>query len=507
MPLNRTEQKPNVLWLMTDEQRHDSCGFNGSSWARTPVLDKLAEHAFVFDNAYTPSPVCMPCRLTLLSGKRPSETGIWENEGAPEVKVDSLLEPFRNMGYRTATFGKQHYGGKDPVFETEESYVIPESVNCYDYNPPYQRSDYHGIKFRSKWLLGGKFPESVENKREMQAVERAREWLKESPEEPFFLRLSFSAPHTPVVPPSPFDTLIPIEEIPLPLAGVRQAPDTPQWLQRRRSEDGIHYLTQKEITRIRQLYYGEAAFADYAFGKLLSWMETQGLLDNTIIVFISDHGTHLGEQGIVQKRTFFEQSVKVPFFIRLPNESETACSRHIKKPVETTTLIPTLLELCGLPLPQRQHTRSLANALLKGLEIANTPIISQIAYGMDRMVMVRHKNLKLISNVDDTDEINMLFNLENDPSEQHNLHREYSYQNKLAELKGYMEKALNGTEKIQPLVKVLHSFDYSERGNVICPTCKQKDKTRSATDPKWTTEFKKPHICNHCGQKFALEKE
>ncbi len=499
---------PNILWLMTDEQRTDSLGLYGSSWAVSPHLNALARDATVFRNAYTPAPVCMAARLSLLSGKHPCETGVWGNEGHPQVRFESLLEPFHEAGYASATFGKQHYGGAERVFGTERGFVVSEAVGCYDYNPPYRCQDYGGIRYpgKWKWILGGTFPEDAEKKRERQAVRAALEWLENlASDTPFLLRLSFSAPHTPVVPPPPFDTLIPEAAIELPPEGDRLIGDPPGWLMKHVEMRWAHLLHPEEIRRMRRFYYGETAFVDHAFGILLDRMRETGRLENTIIAFVSDHGTHLGDQDQVQKGTFFETNAKVPYFIRVP-DSVGRCGRHIETPVGTITLLPTLIDLAGLELPTWVRGLSLKEVILGRTDPSPEPVYSEIAPDLERLVMVRDGRYKLMMDADDESDGGVLVDLDADPLETRNLYRSAEHRTVRDRLERLVRDHLAGTGPIQVFAKKLERIQTDPEGRVICPTCKNA-MGREVRDPRWTQGFARAYQCQHCGQRFGVEPE
>lgn len=134
----RTQNYPNVLWIMTDEQRTDSLGCYGSSWAITPYLDKYAKNGVIFKNAITPAPVCVPARASLLTGQYPSRTGIWWNHnGKDKRKLEHLTYIFEDAGYATASFGKQHYSSPNKAFQTEYHIEVNEIVDFYSYGSKY----------------------------------------------------------------------------------------------------------------------------------------------------------------------------------------------------------------------------------------------------------------------------------------------------------------------------------------------------------------------------------
>jgi choline-sulfatase len=505
-------QPPNILWLMTDEQRTDSLRFYDSPWAVSPNLDRYANEGVVFMNAYTPAPVCTPARVSILTGKYCSQTGVWRNIGNHELSFDLLTDVFRQAGYHSATFGKQHYGGPKKAFDLEKSLVTSVYVDPYGYAPQYDESKYDVVKYPGKWVLGGRFPEAAEKSREAECVDGAIAWLKEQPgDKPFLLRLSFSAPHTPVVPPVPFDTLIKEEEITLPPEGDALPQDCPIWMKWHYQGAGSWPFTPEQIRKMRRYYYGYAAFVDDQFGRLLRWMEGRGLLENTIIAFVADHGTHLCDNGLVQKGTFYDASARVPYFFWYP--PKIAQGRTLQTPVETRTLLPTLLEMAGLPVPDRCAGISLAETLRKGKEPAALPVFSEMSFGFDprhpdnRVVMVRDGQWKLCVCVDDETEKGELIDLGNDPLEQHNVYGQEKYAAIQQKLLQAVTAHIAGTEKPFANAARLQALEKSPAGQALCATCKRTTVARVDTAtiaPDWSDAFQEAYQCHHCGARFGI---
>ncbi len=428
-------ERPNILWLMTDEQRTDSLGCYGSPWARTPCLDRLAGEGVVFETAVTPSPVCVPARVALLSGRRPHRSGVMCNNDH-EGDWQPLTHAFRDHGYQTATFGKQHYFRPD-VFETTHNKVLSDAVHYFRYEKGRRLEDHDAVRYPSDhrgWIFAGRFPEPPEMTAEAQVVAAARQWLESrEPERPFFLRLSLNGPHTPVVAPEPFDNLIDPQSIDLPEAFTQPPDNVPRWESEfLREFQGSHRLTDEQLRRAHQCYYGLVAFLDTQFDALLQWMGQKGLLANTIIAFTSDHGTHLGDHGMMQKQTFYDPVVNVPFLFWSPGVVQGG--RSIHRPVETLSLMPSLLDLAGLPVPEECADLSLAGTLTKGDKPPDRAAFSELTQATwgyrseDRLVMVRRGpwKLSLFHDGVQTDPFSewadaSLYNLEGDPREQQNL--------------------------------------------------------------------------------------
>ena len=398
-------QRPNILWLFTDEQRTDSLGCYGSPWAHTPALDRLAAEGVVFANAVTPAPVCGPARISMLTGQRCAQTGVWYNMAGDLPRMECLTSLFEKAGYRTAGLGRNHWCCSNPPFQTVWTKHLSRHLDYFGYADEYDEAAFDVVKYPGEpyhWIFGGRYPADASETSEWECVERGKQWLEEGPKDrPFFLRLAFNAPHTPVSTPAPFDTLVPEDAIRFPAETEAPSPAEPDWIAThlRKSADA-RLLTPEEIRKMRRYYYGLVAFVDKLIGGLLSWMNARGYLENTIIVFNADHGTHLGDFGLVQKQTFFEPSVTVPYLFWWPEGF--AKGKTVKTPVETRSLIPTLLDAAGVDMPGDMQDASLAACLRAGVEPASQPVYSMLTLQSfrelehrDPLVMVRDGSYKL----------------------------------------------------------------------------------------------------------------
>ena len=427
---------------MTDEQRTDALGCYGSRWAHTPNLDRLGAQGVVFSNAVTPAPVCVPARTALLTGRYPSDTGVWWNHQAVE-RLQYLTETLAQAGYQTASLGKQHYGARNRAFQHEEDLVLTDRVDYFSYDPRFPVEAFDIVQYPAKpypWILGGRFPGTVEDTMEFRIIERAIEWLEQRDRDrPFLLRVSFNGPHTPVVVPDPYAAQMADAKI----DEKDWHPETagePRWIRHglRQFADAGR-LTAGQLRRARQYYYAYVTFIDSQCGRLLAYLSGRGLDKDTVIVFTSDHGTHLGDHGLVQKQTFYDGVVNVPLILAYPGHFRSGV--HIQTPVETRSLLPTLLDLLGMPCPS--DAQSLWGSLGSGQEPAPVPVFSEFTLGSfglmadDPLIMVRYRNWKLSLCMTADDRDGMLVDLSTDPGETRNLWNDPRYstpQNQLRRL-------------------------------------------------------------------------
>lgn len=446
--------RPNILWILTDEQRVDSLGYAPSPWARTPHWDRLAAAACCYDCAYTPSPVCVPARVAMMTGYRPSTAGVYtiHDPLGPE-HARFLTHRFAAAGYQTASFGKQHVNcDSDRAFETEHFCVVGDRVKPMGYVEPIDAEAMGVVQYPgdegSRWLLAGRYPGLLDDLPEADLTRRAIDWLdRRDAGRPFFLRVSFNGPHTPVVAPAPWDTDIDPDTIDLP---IDRDPDRcvalpPALHEALIERSGIHRLTDEQVRRIRRCYFGLVGALDQLVGRLLDHLDTAGLMGNTIIAFCSDHGTHLGDHGFVQKQSFFEPSARVPLLIRYPDPQP----RRLPQPVSTGSLLPTLMRYCALDVPDDVEYPTLPADALE----PTAPVIGEIGYGQrggrpgDRYVMLRHGRWKLCVFRDrhqperlSQDDGLMLFDLDADPHERINLASDAAHRDTLKGLCDELER-------------------------------------------------------------------
>lgn len=458
--LTAGSERPNIVWIMSDEQRPDSLGCYGSAWAATPNLDRLADDGVLFENAYTPSPVCVPARCSLLTGNFGSTLGVLHNQQHLAADARFLTWDAEQAGYRTASFGKKHYTfpRARQAFQTEGGRAIDDVVDAEGYPDPYRTEDYDVVQYpgvprdlpgpRRTWILAGTFPAPKEKTAEAENVDLAMEWLScLSRSASFFLRLSMNAPHTPVVVPSSFLDRVDPDAIDLPLPGEETFAGKPPYESRLlRDFQGAHVLTRDQIRKARHYYYARVAFLDFEIGRFVDWMDRRSLLDNTIVAFLSDHGTHLGDHGLFQKQTFYEQVVTVPYFFwwrKLPRRG-----LRIKRPVNVHTLLPTLLDLAGVERHRNVDAPSLAGVIRSHREPLHAPVFSELKFGYqgyrddDRLVMARDGpyKLSLFQHSRQPDkyvgrEEGSLYDMVEDPREERNLYSIDAHQDTVSRLR------------------------------------------------------------------------
>lgn len=382
-------QKMNVLFIVADDLNNE-VGCYGSERGITPHLDRLAEMGMRFDNAYAQYPVCNPSRNSFLSGMRPDETGLpkkWESLRSLVPEVTTLPQLFRENGYYTASVGKVfHIDGWDKRWP-DAGWVLGDSlswdfrINC----PPAEQGERRMPPFPRKGIRVD-FPgfsgpidygmisfESDLAQDDGQATQEAIRQLDLPKDKPFFLAVGYRRPHAPFIAPEKYFFPYPLNTMHIPDPGDRSDVTDLAF-----TVHPANYGDPEAMKKMKMCYMASISFLDSQVGRLLQSLEDHGLMDNTIIVFFSDHGFHLGEHGQWHKFTLYEESARVPLMIRVPGK--TTSGSVTSEIVELVDLFPTLQELCGLPATNQQLAgQSLVSLLEDPSRAADTgPAITQV---------------------------------------------------------------------------------------------------------------------------------
>ena len=364
----------NVLLLVSDDCRAVQ-GCYGQP-TRTPNIDRLASRGLRFDHAYCQYPLCNPSRASFLSGARPDTTKVYDNKTQFRSNIPNVVtmpQLFKNHGYFVARVGKlYHYGVPkdigtngldDPV--SWEKVVNPRGRDRDDEDKIYSiiashKGEKAGVETGHSsihgWTLSWLAAEGTdEEQTDGKIAHEACRLLREHKDQPFFLGVGFFRPHTPYVSPKKYFSLYPPQEISLarlPLGDREGKPSIALTV------FPPNYGMDEDLQRtVTQAYYASVSFMDAQFGLVLAELQRLGLADHTVVVFISDHGYHLGEHGLWQKLTLFEETARVPLIIAAPGMK--AAGKSTTRLAELVDLYPTLADLCGLPVPKEAEGTSL----------------------------------------------------------------------------------------------------------------------------------------------------
>lgn len=346
--------RPNLILITADQWRADclSC-LQSDHPVMTPHLDQLASEGTLFSQAYADCPLCMPQRVTFLTGQVASRFGRPSNFNArtpidPATSLPALLT--RRAGYQTKAIGKMHFHPDRARFGFEHVTLFPNDyVNYLEEVGLGGRYRGHGLGGNEVHAAVSAVPE--EHSHTHWVVDEAIKFLHQrDPDYPFFLWLVFEAPHSPFDPPPPYDRFYDRFEIPEPVTGAWAEGDAaPAEFRKRRLRHNFDYLTPDMIRASRRAYYGLCTHIDYQLGRFFGELQRMGLYQESAIAFCSDHGEHLGDHGVFGKATFLRGGGDIPLIVRLPRSRQTERQpQRIDRPALSADLCPTLLSLAGL---------------------------------------------------------------------------------------------------------------------------------------------------------------
>jgi len=429
--------KPNYLFIAIDDLNDWIGCLGGHPQVKTPNIDRLAARGTLFANAHTQSPLCNPSRASLLTGLRPSTTGVYALQ--PPLRQASTLKDavtlpqyLQRHGYHTLGVGKIFHDNL-AASELASEFDVWGRVEYYKNMPaPKFVTTPDPIKLMD-W---GPFPDQDSDHDDWKVTDWAIEKLKTQLPQPFFLAVGLRLPHVPLYAPQKWFDLHPEETLIMPPVKENDRDDVPEfawYLHWKLPEPRLSWLRANHQWRpMVRGYLATIRFMDAQVGRLLDALEAAGLTDNTVVVLWSDHGWHLGEKGISGKNTLWERSTRVPLVFAGPGVARSArCDR----PVELLDLYPTLLELSSLPAKDGLDGHSLA-PLLKNAK-AKRAWPASTTHNQDNHT-VRSERWRYIRYADGSEE---LYDHRRDPNEWTNLAGNARYDKVLADHRGWLPKA------------------------------------------------------------------
>lgn len=334
-------QQPNILFLMTDQQRFDTIASLGNTDIYTPNLDRLVQRGLSFTRAYSTCPVCVPSRYTIRTGRREPTTGIYANM-QPDLVPDQpenmeercgpyLAQTLRSRGYRTFGIGKFHTTpwdedlGYDTHLHSEELYGTPDQRRRDDYaafiareHPEYDFIEGLMGERTEMYYMPQMSPMPVQAGVEAWAADNAVKQIQTPGTQPYFGFVSFVGPHPPLAPPIPFNRMYDPDRMPNPVRGgldIDHMDEQIPWMNHAIWAEDIN---DSHARVLRARYYGEISYIDQCIGKILDAVEARGDGNNTLICFFADHGDHLGDHHAWQKESYFEAACHVPYLVSWP---------------------------------------------------------------------------------------------------------------------------------------------------------------------------------------------
>ena len=357
---------PNVVVIMTDEQKATALPMYGNPFVRAPHLTQLAAEGAHFDWAFATCPLCVPARVSLMTGRYPHTTGSRTNLFLMRRGERHLLDIFREHGYRTGLTGKNH------CFRPEELAKF-DFLQEAGHLGPLDPEDDAAVAAR-QWIIDSQVsakawgaernPHPPEALGTAWITDQAIEFIEENHERPFFLWYSIADPHTPLQSASPYAEMYPPQNVPLP-------PQDPEEIRTKPPAQQLDYrifaadkVTPEIMRQAIAIYYGMNSYIDDQVGRFLARLDKLGLAQDTIIVYLSDHGDYMGEHGMIRKsKALYDCLCRIPLFVRWPGRIQPAVYDDF---VCIEDILPTLMELLGWETPAGVQGRSLAPRLLGG---------------------------------------------------------------------------------------------------------------------------------------------
>jgi arylsulfatase A-like enzyme len=422
--------RPNFVFLMGEGHRPDALSLNGNTIVQTPNFDRIGREGIQFPNSFTVNALCLPARSAALTGMYTHSTGCVDNKGRViPAEVPLFTELLRNAGYDVALFGKAHIG---KLGERGWDYYFGYPGAATDYFWPVIDEGSEG-KVKPAQVFEGYVDDLV--------TDRAMSWMKQKREKPFCLCLWFQAPHSPFFRARRHLDLYNGVSIPKPSTfddDLKGYPGKPRAFDNTDNKIGGPYAQQsgtrdncaRSHEEVVKDYYAGIVDTDDNVGKVFQALTDLGQLDDTVILFTSDHGFFLGEWRMYDKRLMHEPSIRTPLLVRYPRMIRAGSIA--KEMTLITDLAPTFLDLAGVPIPERLHGQSLT-PFLKGERPQSWRkdlLYEYYEYPGPHNVRknrgVRTERYKLIHYYEDPEEFE-LYDLQEDPGELQNLYGDPSF--------------------------------------------------------------------------------
>lgn len=422
-------KQKHIVFLFSDQHNGNIVEYGNDSYIRTPNLKRLASKGTAFNNCYCPSPLCVPSRSAMLSGRLPSETGIFNNFQCLRTDEVTFAHCLSVGGYETVLSGRMHFNGPDQRHGFEKR-IFGDMTPSYAHRP---KNNY------GEALKHADFPGEAPIKRSGAGNSAVLEYDKEltdatvaylrkprSDQRPLFLTVGYYGPHCPYVAPKDlYDYYYNILPDPEPITEERRAamhPAMQQWCRNRKIED----VTVEETKRVQAAYYGMVEYLDKQLGRIIETIDQTLGIENTIIVYGSDHGDTIGDNGVFWKTNFYEGSVRVPLVFSAPGLIQE--NVIVEENISLLDIGPTFIDYTNSPKLPETHGISQMPVLSGEAQNSNDRIIiSQLAdvKGDSPSIMIKKGSWKLVHHTDYNDV--QLFNVAEDPKEKNDLGKDESF--------------------------------------------------------------------------------
>lgn len=484
-------KRPNILFIMPDQQRADMLGSYGDASAKTAATDWLASEGVQFDACFCQAPLCMPSRASMLTERYVRDHGVFQNAAQVHDTVPTYAQALQGAGYHTAQIGKTHFythlpwpgghmneyagvihdygfteshetAGKEASLRVDSLYTdyleehgLLDTFRTYLYSRNKHVLEEHPDLEPAKAWNADPLPLPPHAHQDEWIGNFASDWLRNyDRDEPFFLQVCFAGPHDPWD--APVETLAEYGDGEVSMPGTFAPPEIPQdgplatFLNILTEYCDTDTMTLEVVEKARRAYQANTMMIDQGIAKLIDALRETGELDNTWIIYCSDHGEMMGEHRMVKKMVFYDPSVQVPLIIRPPGGIDP---RRVADLVELSDISATFRAIAGAEMPS-SHFQSLLPAV-EGDSVAKEVVISE-AYGV---AMFRTATRKLVV-YEDTGEPMQFFDLEADPLEERDLVFAGGAEAEIEEMQARYVRPFFSTRPIRPVRSVI------ERGSM-----------------------------------------
>lgn len=433
-------QKPNILLLVSDDQRPDTIHALGNRHIETPNLDRLVRTGVSFSRAICANPICTPSRAEILTGCSSFRNGVLDFGRKIKPELATWPQTMRDGGYHTWYVGKWHNNGRPSTHGYEESLGLYSGGGGRWYKP---QVDWKGMTVTGYrgWIFqtdeGEKFPElgvGLTSDISARFADAAIEFIRRKPTRPFFLHVNFTAPHDPLLMPPGMEDKYDPAKIPLPKNFAPRHPFDHGNFEGRDEKMLPWPRTEEMVRKNLAVYYAVITHMDQQIGRILESLQKTGQDGDTIVIFTSDHGLAVGSHGLMGKQSMYEHTINVPLLVSGPGVSK---AKRCDAQCYLRDLFPTACDMAGIPIPTTIEGRSLKPVILGEEDAVYTEVFG---YFRDKQRMIRTDRWKLIH----YPHIGryQLFDVQNDPFETNDLIRDKRHAETIAQLKQRLARKL-----------------------------------------------------------------
>ncbi|HPM82254.1 MAG TPA: sulfatase [Candidatus Anammoximicrobium sp.] len=452
---SRAAQRPNVLVILTDDQRADAIGLGGSKYLKTPNIDRLGKEGVYFRNMFCTTSLCSPSRASILSGLYAHTHGVTNNFTEYPTGFKSFPMVLQAAGYDTAYIGKWHMGEENDEPRPGFNWFVTHKGQ--------------GKYFDTEFNINGQRREVMKGYYTHVVTDMAEQWLSRPRDgKPWLLMVGHKAPHSFYFPEPKYEHLFDDVRVPYPETAF-MLDDKPDWIrQRLYTWHGIYGPlfewrkkfpddrpeAVKDFENMTHAYWGTIVSVDDSVGRLYELLRQRGELDNTVFVFLSDNGILNGEHGMVDKRTMHEPSIRIPLVVRYPGLVPAGRPQVVQEQVLTVDVAPSILELCGAPALEQIHGRSWVKLVQDGdrgwrkswfyhynyeKQFPYTPNVRGVRTESWKYIHYPHGDGKPDRHLAE------LYNIEFDPEERHNLIGNPKYAEVVKDLQAELSRLMQQT--------------------------------------------------------------